>query len=109
MNLKHFDKIVPDAYHGTRSDYAQNVIQNKKFHISTGKEQYLGDGVYFFEGSKWNAKDWARRKFKGEQIGIIKATINLWKCLDLNNKEHLMICVKTQDSIKDCSLVYQGR
>jgi len=82
------DKIVPDAYHGTSKDIAEKIKKDGKFVHSTGEDQYLGNGVYFFESSEWHAKNWAVGRFKGEKIGIIIAEINLGKCLELSNKEH---------------------
>jgi hypothetical protein len=85
--IKPVDEIVPDAYHGTSKDNAEKIKKGGKFVRSTGNDQYLGDGVYFFDSSEWHAKDWARRRYT--EIGVICAEIKLGKCLDLYNKEHL--------------------
>jgi hypothetical protein len=83
----HTEKIIPDAYHGTKAKDAENICSNG-FNKSTGEKQFLGDGVYFFESSKAYAEDWARNRFKCEIIGVVKSTVSLGRCLDLNDKEH---------------------
>ena len=87
--IKYFEKIVPDAYHGTSMQESEEILRDGGFICSNHDELYLGMGVYFFESSEWNAKDWASRrawkKFRTDNIGILRATINLGRCLDLNN------------------------
>lgn len=89
LQFKYPDKKVPDAFHGTSWVIAEEIIKDGKFQQSTGDDQYLGDGVYFFESSEWHAKDWDRRRFIGREIGVFCASINLGHCLDLNNRDHL--------------------
>lgn len=86
-----FEKIIPDAYHGTDIDTAEKVAAEQKFIPSNGNDDYLGCGVYFFESSKWHAKDWAIKK--GKKLGfteyaVLNSRINLGRCLDLNNMDH---------------------
>jgi hypothetical protein len=85
IQSKYPDKTVPDAYHGTSKDNAEK-IEKEGFNPSTGEDDFLGNGVYFFESSEWHAKNWARRRHK--DIGVIIAEIRLGNCLELNNKEH---------------------
>ncbi|HKL82757.1 MAG TPA: hypothetical protein VJ879_09585 [Desulfobacter sp.] len=85
-NIVNIEKIIPDAYHGTSAKNAKNICQ-EGFRPSEG-EQYLGDGVYFYEAAMSHAENWARKQFKGEPIGVLKSTINLGRCLDLHVKEH---------------------
>jgi len=59
---ENFEKIIPDAYHGTDFASACNILREKKFRTSTGEHQYLGDGVYFFESSIQEAQNWAKKK-----------------------------------------------
>jgi len=86
--IKQYEKIVPDAYHGTDLASAENIVATRTFVPSNGEDDYLGEGIYFFEGSEWHARDWAKRKAKGKPVGTICAFINLGRCLDLSNKEH---------------------
>lgn len=88
FNITRLTKIVPDAFHGTDLDSAERIAQTGKFLPSHGDQQYLGDGIYFFESSSYNAINWARDKKKVSSIGVIKSTIALGRCLDLHNSEH---------------------
>jgi len=87
FNIEYTEKIVPDAFHGTSKTNAQDIIQNG-FSPSRGKDQYLGDGVYFFESSRTDAEIWAKRTNLPADCAVIQATINLGRCLDLFNPEH---------------------
>jgi hypothetical protein len=96
-DIEHIEKIVPDAYHGTTRDIATRVLAKGKFEPSKGKDQWLGDGVYFFESSAEFAKKHVdRKKREGKipldsELGVICATINLGRCLDLCKIEHTKI------------------
>lgn len=85
-----FAKIVPDAYHGTDVANVQS-IQNNGFRIGTGGTLHLGDGVYFYEGSKAHAKGYLRIRDKTgnpPKVAVFRCEINLGKYIDLHNKEH---------------------
>lgn len=90
----HIDKIVPDAYHGTKLGNAVKILEEGHFIQSRDATTYLGDGVYFYEGSVWHALEWCKRRFADCEHGVICATINLGKCLDLNNAEHRALMKK---------------
>jgi len=36
------------GYHGTSNASADEIVKTKKFHISKGDKQWLGDGIYFY-------------------------------------------------------------
>ena len=86
--IEYVDKLIPDAYHGTSKSNASNIEVNKKFIPSRGPDLFLGDGIYFFEGTKSLAEWWARKNFPNEEIGIIIAEIQLGRCLDLTIPEY---------------------
>jgi hypothetical protein len=96
--LKHIEKIVPDAYHGTSKTNARR-IQNSGFRISDGSHQYLGSGVYFFEGSMLSALQWAKRSFPSIECTVLHAIVNLGICLDFHNPEHADFIVEMKEAI----------
>jgi len=98
--IKFEDKVIPDAYHGTSKAFAENIIRMKKFQPSSGDHCYLGDGIYFFETGKEHAKWWARKQYPGTQIAVIIAVVQLGRCLDLGNPEHIGLVSFTRDEIK---------
>lgn len=90
MNHKiiNIEKLIPDAYHGTVARSARNICA-EGFKSSAGEDPFLGDGVYFFENGQTYAMGWARKRFSGEVIGVLKSTVNLGKCLDLHDAKHI--------------------
>lgn len=99
--IVNIEKIIPDAYHGTKAKFARNICKNG-FKISTGEKQFLGDGVYFFESSMIHAQNWARKQkeHSGEIIGVIKSVVNLGRCLDLHDKEHIELIADVAERLK---------
>ncbi len=102
FKFKDLNKIVPDAYHGTNYANAKEILEGGAFLPSKGENEYLGFGIYFFEGSEWEAKQWARHKYGRAKVGVMWATINLGRCLDLSIKEH-------RDLIKETVAVLSKR
>ena len=82
-----FTRVVPNAYHGTDLASASSII-NYGFRISESEKLHFGDGVYFYDGNIEYAKDWARQKTSsGDKIGVIMASIEMARCLDLHHSE----------------------
>lgn len=91
---------IDDAYHGTLLDDANKIISGKKFIPSKQKDSYLGDGIYFYEGSRWLAAKWVERNHgRNAIIGIICACVHYGKCLNLNIPEHRFILKKVKEKI----------
>ena len=87
FEFSNLTKIVPDAYHGTD---AANIpsIEKEGFRIGTGGDLYLGDGVYFYKGSKAHAIGYPKLKDSTCKCAVFRCEINLGRCIDLNNKQH---------------------
>lgn len=102
---------INDAYHGTLLDDANKIIAEKKFIPSKQKDSYLGDGVYFYEGSRWLAANWVERNHgKNSIIGIICACVHFGRCLNLNIPEHRKILKKVKNKISQHPKVkYSGK
>lgn len=82
-----YEKIVNDAFHGTSLPNGKEIVMHG-FRLEGGDQAFLGNGVYFYEGSLQYAKMWARTRVKtGEKICVIQALVNLGLCLDLNTQE----------------------
>jgi hypothetical protein len=98
IKIEHFNKIVPDAYHGTSKANADKIIKSG-FEISIGDDQYLGQGVYFFEGSRSSAERWANRSYHLPDCAVIQAMLNLGRCLDFHIPEHVEFIILAKDEI----------
>lgn len=100
MNVASTSNSIDDAYHGTLLDDAKKIIIEKKFIPSKQKDSYLGDGVYFYEGSRWLAANWVERNHGVNAIiGIICACVHYGNCLNLNIPEHRLILKKVKEKI----------
>lgn len=91
FKIEYKKKIIPDAYHAT--DYRSHFkILRNGWEIIRNPENFLGDGVYFWEGSLRLAKWWGNKvaKEKGQDRCVIfVASIDLGVCLDLTMPEHI--------------------
>jgi hypothetical protein len=100
MRVDYNPNSINDAYHGTLYEVAKKIVSEKKFIPSKSNDDYLGDGVYFFEGSRWLAAKWVERNHgKDVYIGIVCACVNYGNCLNLNLPEHRFILNRVKEEI----------
>lgn len=99
-SVEYIYKVVPDAFHGTSKSNAENILRTKKFILSRSEDCYLGDGIYFFEGAQSLAEWWAKKQNPDKQVGIILASIQLGRCLDLANPDHRNLVKGVGERIK---------
>jgi len=93
-------RSIDDAYHGALLEDAYKIIKERKFIPTKKEDSYVGDGVYFYEGSRWLAADWVERNYgKGIALGIICATVYFGRCLNLNIPEHRSIIKIVREKI----------
>lgn len=73
------------GYHGTSLTRAEAMVDRREFVASTRPYDWLGRGIYFFEDGPIRARVWARHRWKGtvERPAVVRAAINLDRCLDL--------------------------
>ena len=82
------------GFHGTEDAIAQNVIGRNIAHLehSRGRFEWLGHGIYFWEGDPQRALEWAQdgnAKKKIKNPGVVGAIIDLGLCLDLTTRTGL--------------------
>jgi len=99
LDFPEYEKIVPDAYHGTDVANVESIKANG-FQIGTGSDLYLGDGIYFYEGSKWHAANFLKQGNPTCKIALYRCVINLGRCLDLNNEDHKQAVVKFASQVR---------
>lgn len=78
------------GFHGTDKDTADKVISSDNYHLrmSNKSNEWLGDGIYFWQDSPERAMQWAKEKdFKNPTV--IGAVIDLGKCLDLFDRNNI--------------------
>lgn len=78
------------GFHGCDRAVFDSVIKNGS-PISNSENNYdwLGHGVYFWEGSYERALDWAKQSKAVEKPAVIGAFIKLGNCIDLLDSVHL--------------------
>ena len=82
------------GFHGTDDAIATNVIGGQIAHLehSRGRFEWLGHGIYFWEGDPQRALEWAQdgnAKRKIKDPGLVGAIIDLGFCLDLTTRTGL--------------------
>ncbi len=85
------DEIVDQAHHGTDLLTADKIVAEGKFEPSRGPRHWLGDGVYFFQGSFGMAVFFGKQKAKENQnleYAVLRASVLLGKCLDLTTERY---------------------
>jgi hypothetical protein len=74
------------GYHGCQKDFAESVrsgqIMVAQWQPSANVYDWLGEGIYFWEGSCTRAEQWAIEQF-GHQADVLEAEVDLGQCLDL--------------------------
>jgi hypothetical protein len=71
-----------EAFHGTSLDRAKESVRKGQLRASENVWDWLGHGVYFWEGSPTRALQWAEEKY-GSQAAVVKATVHLGHSIDL--------------------------
>lgn len=72
------------GYHGTRRSTAEAIVSRKQdFARSENADDWLGDGVYFWEYAPQRAWQWARDRYGSKDVAVLGAMIRLGNCLDL--------------------------
>jgi len=77
-----------DGYHGTSTDYATSIISSGRFRPSLGEEEWLGEGIYFFQYCG-DAHWWCSGVKKLRRYTILTARISadVSRVIDLNDPE----------------------
>lgn len=74
------------GYHGCDAVFAARVrsgrISLAQWKHSENPYDWLGKGIYFWEGGRTRAESWARKKF-GDQADVLQVEIDLGHCLNL--------------------------
>lgn len=70
------------GFHGTARDSALGIIECKRFEISRNDENWLGDGIYFWEDVCQNAEWWCRYR-RIPVPAIIECRITVKEVFDL--------------------------
>lgn len=81
-----YDRLVL-AYHGTSRAIAERIHSGEPFSVSRNDHDWLGEGIYFWEGGFDRAKRWAIEKHKSE-AAVVGALVQLGRCYDLMDTKY---------------------
>lgn len=97
-----------EAYHGTSLENAKKICKSSNdidFKVSCKDNEWLGNGVYFFDNKK-DAIDWSKKVRKHKEIGIVSAMITADEDKVLNlisNDIHITMFTNTIKRVKQKS------
>ncbi|WP_206156196.1 hypothetical protein [Chitinophaga fulva] len=81
------------GFHGCERSLRDDVInERKKLRFSTGKYEWLGHGIYFWQNNYERALEFVTHPPDGRKIvhpAVLGAVINLDYCLDLLDTKHI--------------------
>lgn len=76
------DERVVRGFHGTSLARAEAIIEGGTFDPSTANHEWLGHGIYFWEGSEHRAHQWAA-KLHGPDAAVLAVDVQIGRCVDL--------------------------
>jgi hypothetical protein len=89
-----------DGYHGTDRTSAAAIMGVRGFRTGCAKDPYLGNGVYFYEGSESAAWDWAAKHFVyGERV-VLRALVKLGRCFDMLEPKFAELLLETMEKLR---------
>lgn len=80
------------GFHGCEASVAERLLAGDPLRPSAEDYDWLGPGVYFWEGDPRRAREWAQEKVaRGAyaQGAVVGALIDLGHCLDLTTRDDL--------------------
>lgn len=75
------------GYHGTSKEAADLILKSNYFYSSRDEEEWLGEGVYFFEDDSLQALDWCKKVKKFNGYCILKSDIEAEKVVNMIDKK----------------------
>lgn len=88
------------GFHGCDRSVGEGILSGEKTHLNASEKEWdwLGKGIYFWEGSVARAFEWAQdRKAQGKikEPFVLGAVIDLRHCLDLFDREAMRLVAAT--------------
>lgn len=92
------------GFHGCDKEVGEDILSGRKRHLipSEKKFDWLGKGIYFWEGSHARALEWAQERQRMGRIKtpfVLGAVIDLRHCLDLFDSGFMAEVKRAHDSL----------
>ena len=91
-----------EAYHGCSVKVGRRILAGEPMEPSRRDYDWLGEGVYFWEGDALRAWEWADWKVGRGDFGepfVVGAKIDIGECLDLLKRTSHAILAQAYDSL----------
>jgi hypothetical protein len=80
------------GFHGCDEEVGQKILHGSESHLRPSEQKYdwLGHGIYFWEGNPGRAMAWASQRKRDGKIDepfVLGAIIDLRRCLDLFDRD----------------------
>lgn len=92
------------GYHGCDKEKGEAALAGEEIPPSNSKYDWLGNGIYFWEGDQHRALEWAQMLKKREKIKnpfVFGAILDLENCLDLTQRETIPLMKEAYESLKE--------
>ena len=96
------------GFHGCDKSVAHEILNNPNAHLKPSTKDYdwLGDGIYFWSNDPQRAYEWAiqtqkRNPAKIKDPAVIGAVIDLGFCLNLSERESVLLLQKSYRILKE--------
>lgn len=91
------------GFHGCARKVGEDILSGKEQHLKRSEKawDWLGHGIYFWEGSVARAQEWAEQRAADKKIEepfVLGAVIDLRHCLDLFDREAMRQVVQAHDA-----------
>lgn len=98
------------AFHGCDESVRNSVVNGENLRPSINSYDWLGNGIYFWESDPLRAYEWAvmLSKRAGTSIkkpSVLGAIIDLGNCLDLTNRENILVLQDAYEMVKENCLM----
>lgn len=97
------------GFHACDQEIADKVIKNgESLSFSENSYDWLGHGIYFWEGNYERALDWAKNHSKVKNPAVVGAVLKLGNCLDLLDSKYIQQ-IRDSYSLLKKELVFLGQ
>jgi len=102
------------GFHGCESEVGESIIRGETSHLAPSESDYdwLGNGIYFWEGSPARALAFAQERAEGGRNSqceisapfVLGAVINLRRCLDLADSNAIVKVENAYETLRDVTI-----
>jgi hypothetical protein len=89
------------GFHGSDVERCEQICSNTRYHISNSEEEWLGNGIYFFENDIAQAEYWCTTVKQYNEWGIVKSDIEATVVIDMLLIENIRLFERVAKEVKN--------